>query len=85
MAEDFLELIAPAGCDEANHDRVRYRVDNDGRIRVPREAAQHFIRAGFRVAPDRPAPNRSHPCEPAPTKDGDGAPNRAKSPAPLKE
>jgi hypothetical protein len=58
MAEDLLELIAPGGCDEANHGTERYRVDNDGRVRVPREAAFYLIRyGGFRPAPPpQPAP-----------------------------
>jgi hypothetical protein len=49
--EDLIELVAPGGCDEANHGTERYRVDNNGRIRVPREAAFWLIRSGgFRVA-----------------------------------
>jgi hypothetical protein len=52
--DDLIELIAPGGCDEANHGTERYRVDNNGRIRVPREAALHLIRAGFRPAPAPP-------------------------------
>lgn len=52
MADDFLDLVAPGGCDEANHGTERYRVDNDGRVRVPREAAEWLIRkGGFKVAP----------------------------------
>jgi hypothetical protein len=48
----LIDLIAPGGCDEANHGTVRYRVDNDGHVRVPREAAFWLIRnAGFRPAP----------------------------------
>jgi hypothetical protein len=55
--DDLIELIAPGGCDEANHGTVRYRVDNDGRIRVPREAAYWLIhRAGFRVVDPDPSP-----------------------------
>jgi hypothetical protein len=50
----MIELIAPHGCDEANHGTERYRVDNNGRIRVPREAAYHLIRAGFKIVPAPP-------------------------------
>ena len=56
MADDLIELIVPHGTDEANHGTERYRVDNNGRIRVPREAAFHFIRAGFRPVPAEPPP-----------------------------
>jgi hypothetical protein len=53
--DDFIELIAPGGTDEASHGTERYRVDNSGRIRVPREAAYHLIRnAGFRPVPAPP-------------------------------
>jgi hypothetical protein len=63
MAEDpvsqhgagLIELIAPGGCDEANHGLVRYRIDNSGRVFVPREAAFWLIRAGFSPVPP-PAP-----------------------------
>ena len=79
--EDLIELIAPGGCDEANHGTARYRVDNDGRIRVPREAAYWLIRnGGFRPAsamPDLPLFNNApaRPASPttAPQQDGDGA------------
>jgi hypothetical protein len=51
-AGDLIELVAPAGCDEASHGTTRYRVGDDGRVCVPREAAYHLIRcAGFRPAP----------------------------------
>jgi hypothetical protein len=51
MTEDLIDLVAPGGCDEANHGTFRYRVDNDGHVRVPREAAFWLIRnGGFRVA-----------------------------------
>jgi hypothetical protein len=54
-AGKLIELIAPGGCDEANHGMVRYRVGNDGRIRVPREAAYWLIKkAGFVPAPATP-------------------------------
>jgi hypothetical protein len=61
--DDLIELIAPYGTDEANHGTERYRVDNSGRLRVPREAAFHLIRAGFKVIPP-PAPDP--PPEPPP-------------------
>jgi hypothetical protein len=67
MSEDLIELIAPGGCDEANHGRDRYRVDNSGRIRVPREAAFWLIRAGFKPAPQAISETT------APQEDGDGA------------
>jgi hypothetical protein len=55
MPDDLLELVAPGGVDEANHGTERYRVDNDGHVRVPREAAHYLIRfAGFRPAPEQP-------------------------------
>ncbi len=58
MPDDLIELIAPGGCDEANHGTERYRVDNNGRVRVPREAAHYLIRyGGFHPAPPPdPAP-----------------------------
>jgi hypothetical protein len=66
MEDDLIELIAPGGCDEANHGTLRYRVDNSGRIRVPREAAHWFIRyGGFKPAPIEETT--------APQQDGDGA------------
>jgi hypothetical protein len=50
--DDMIELVAPGGTDEANHGTERYRVDNSGRVRVPREAAFYLIKhAGFRTAP----------------------------------
>jgi hypothetical protein len=65
--DDLIELIAPGGCDEANHGTMKYRVDNDGHVRVPREAAQWFIRyGGFRPAPIFEATT-------APQKEGNGA------------
>jgi hypothetical protein len=54
QAGDLIELIAPYGTDEANHGTERYRVDNNGLIRVPREAAFHLIRAGFKPVPAAP-------------------------------
>jgi hypothetical protein len=52
--EDLLELVAPGGVDEANHGTIRYRVDNNGRVRVPFEAAHWLVRkGGFRVADAR--------------------------------
>jgi len=77
--DDLIELIAPGGCDEANHGTVKYRVDNNGRVRVPREAAQWFIRyGGFRpyIIPicSGPAFDPATFNETtAPQKDGDGA------------
>jgi hypothetical protein len=72
VAEDLIELIAPGGTDEASHGTERWRVDNSGRIRVPREAAYHLIRnAGFRPAPSPPPdPPAPPPQEPAPAKAG---------------
>jgi hypothetical protein len=66
MPDDLIELVAPGGCDEANHGTERYRVDNSGRIRVPREAAFHLIRAGFIPVPppDDPAPPEPDPAPP---------------------
>ena len=55
--EDMIELVAPGGTDEANHGTERYRVDNPGRVRVPREAAFHLIRAGFVPVPADPPPD----------------------------
>jgi hypothetical protein len=69
MAEDLIELIAPHGTDEANHGTERYRVDNNGRIRVPREAAFHLIRAGFKIVP-LPDPPRDPPPDPDPAPKG---------------
>jgi hypothetical protein len=55
VPDDLLELIAPGGCDEANHGTERWRVDNSGRIRVSREAADYLIRyGGFRPVPAAP-------------------------------
>jgi hypothetical protein len=74
-AGDLIELAAPAGCDEANHGTARYRVDNNGRVKVPREAAFWLIsKGGF--SPVSPTPPAS---DTAPKKDGDGA--RASAPA----
>jgi hypothetical protein len=93
QAGDLLDLVAPGGCDEANHGGVRYRVDNDGHVHVPRDAAFWLIhRGGFKPAPD-PDPGPA-PIEEmtAPKKDGDGAeeskpiPAKApKVPVPTKE
>jgi hypothetical protein len=53
--DDLIELVAPGGTDEANHGTERYRVDNSGRVRVPREAAHYLIRyGGFRPVPAAP-------------------------------
>jgi hypothetical protein len=75
MADDLIELVAPSGTDEANHGTERYRVDNSGRVRVPREAAFYLIRYGGFVpapAPD-PAPQGAfslpEPPPPAPQAD----------------
>jgi len=70
-AGDLIELIAPGGCDEANHGTERYRVDNNGRIRVPREAAFHLIRAGFVPVATPPPPPR--PPDPDPAQAPSGA------------
>ena len=70
--EGLIELIAPGGCDEANHGLVRYRVGNDGRIRVPREAAFWLItKAGFTPAPATPR---------EPDQSGDDAPRQRRVP-----
>jgi hypothetical protein len=62
--EELIELAAPGGCDEASHDTRRWRVDNDGRVRVPREAAHALIKyAGFRPVP---LPEPEIPNAPAP-------------------
>jgi hypothetical protein len=70
MADDLIELIAAAGTDEVNHGMQRFRVDNTGRVRVPREAAHYLIRyAGFRPVPpppDPPPPPADEPPAPAP-------------------
>jgi hypothetical protein len=77
---DLIELVAPGGCDEANHGGIRYRVDNDGRIRVPREAAFWFIKyGGFRPIPKATEAAFSIPRDieisetTAPQASGDGA------------
>ena len=53
-ASRLLELIALRavfGQDEANHGTTRYRVDNDGLVRVPREAVSFLTgKGGFAVA-----------------------------------
>jgi hypothetical protein len=70
MDDDLIELVAPGGIDEANVGAERYRVDNNGRISVPREKAFWLIRAGFKPVPatsPQPAPAA------APAEDGDGA------------
>jgi hypothetical protein len=76
MQDDLLELVAPGGCDEANHGVERYRVDNNGRVRVPREAAYWLIRnGGFKPVP-APAPVQAQAPqrdEPAPAKAGGAA------------
>jgi hypothetical protein len=74
--EDLIELIAPGGCDEANHGTRRYRVDNDGRVRVPREAAQYLVRAGFYWPPVTLETAETT----APQQDGDGAGTPATDP-----
>jgi hypothetical protein len=64
------ELIALRGVfgqDEANHGTMRYRVDSDGLVRVPVEAAFFLINnGGFAVAKTTVAhvPGRSHPVPP---------------------
>ena len=53
LLSELVALRAVFGQDEANHGTVRYRVDNDGRVRVPREAAVHLLRnGGFVMEPD---------------------------------
>jgi hypothetical protein len=87
MPDDLIELIAPYGTDEANHGTERYRVDNNGRIRVPREAAFHLIRAGFKPlsssAPEarvpEPPPDPAPAAAPHPEEPRSGV---AKEPAP---
>jgi hypothetical protein len=43
---EFITLRAVFGQDEANHGTQRYRVDNDGLLRVPREVAEHLLHNG---------------------------------------
>jgi hypothetical protein len=45
---DMIKLRAPRGTDECNYGTERYRVDNDGCVVVPVEAARHLVgAAGF--------------------------------------
>jgi hypothetical protein len=46
LGSDLILLRAAFGQDEANHDTVRYAVDADGLVRVPREAAYPLISKG---------------------------------------
>ena len=48
----FQKLHAHKGTDEANHDGVLYRVDNDGNIEVPNEAVDALLKTGGFVAED---------------------------------
>lgn len=52
MAKFTKKLHAPKGTDEANHDGVSYRVDNDGTIEVPVEAAGPLLALGGFTADD---------------------------------
>ena len=48
---ELVALRAVFGQDEANHGTVRYRVDGDGLVRVPREAVSFLIsNGGFALA-----------------------------------
>ena len=48
---ELIALRAVFGQDEANHGTVRYRVDGDGLVRVPREAVSFLIsNGGFALA-----------------------------------
>lgn len=51
----FTKLHAQQGSDEANHDGVSYRVDNDGNITVPEDAVAPLVAIGgfIRVDDDR--------------------------------
>jgi len=46
LRSDLILLRAAFGQGEANHDTVRYTVDADGLVRVPREAAYPLISKG---------------------------------------
>jgi hypothetical protein len=79
--DDFIDLVSPGGVDEVNHGMTRYRVNNDGRVRVSREAAFWLVRAGFRpVAASQPAPAAA----PAENGDGDSPSPRVGPPRPRK-
>lgn len=54
----YLRLIAPPGCDEANENTTRYRVDLDGTVIMPFEVAQHFLHnvSGFSLAAESEQP-----------------------------
>jgi hypothetical protein len=41
-----VKLRATQGADEANVDGVKYRVNNDGTVEVPQEAAPHLMGVG---------------------------------------
>lgn len=48
---ELIALRAAFGQDEANHGTMRYRVDGDGLVRVPREAVSFLIgNGGFTLA-----------------------------------
>lgn len=55
-----MALRAVFGQDEASHGAMRYRVDSDGLVRVPREAVPFLIgTGGFAVAKTNEAPAES--------------------------
>ena len=57
MAKTTLHLKAPPGTDEANFGQTRYRVNNDGTVEVPAEAAPALLdKGGFVANDDTPAP-----------------------------
>jgi hypothetical protein len=46
MPEELITLISTAGGDEVTHGTRRFRVDNDGTVRVPREAVDQLLKNG---------------------------------------
>lgn len=52
----MVKLIATQGADEANHGQVRYRVDNNGAIDVPEEAAGPLMKIGGFVLANKETP-----------------------------
>jgi hypothetical protein len=52
--EELVKLKAPDGTDEANFGEQRFRVDNDGTILVPKDAAEYFLGVGgFELVKDK--------------------------------
>ncbi|HZQ41354.1 MAG TPA: hypothetical protein VFA87_11185 [Rhizomicrobium sp.] len=51
------KLKAPAGCDEANFGELEFRVDNNGIIEVPDDAAEYFLgQGGFELVEEEKQP-----------------------------